>query len=168
MRLSNSRLAAAAAAVLLLAACTPPPPPAAVSNTTTPAPAADPTDGIAEAIRRHTTTTTRASRTRVTAPAATATVARKEIPTAQPAAAGTTRVSSTAYCLTGTMANGRRAHWGAVAMNGVPFGTAYEALDGPFAGHTFIVSDRIGHSSQFDIAMPGNYGRRTITIRRAH
>ncbi len=86
-----------------------------------------------------------------------------------PQAGGDVRVvTSTAYCLTGTMANGQRAHAGAVAMNGVPLGSVW-AVDG--AG-TYTVADRIGHGSQFDIAMPGDcgaaiaYGRRTITVRR--
>lgn len=81
-------------------------------------------------------------------------------------------VSSTAYCLTGTMANGQRVHDGAVAMNGVGFGVRWRVLSGPMAGRVFTVKDRIGHSSQFDIAMPGRcdaarrYGRHTITIER--
>jgi hypothetical protein len=81
------------------------------------------------------------------------------------------RVSSTAYCLTGTMASGRRVYPGAAAMNGTPLGSRYEVLDGPRAGETFVVEDRIGHGSAFDIAYPGDcrgaysYGRRTISIR---
>jgi hypothetical protein len=81
------------------------------------------------------------------------------------------RVSSTAYCLTGTMASGRRVYSGAAAMNGTPLGSRYEVLDGPRAGETFVVEDRIGHGSAFDIAYPGDcrgaygYGRRTISIR---
>lgn len=84
---------------------------------------------------------------------------------------GTRRVSSTAYCLTGMMASGRRVYSGAVAMNGTPMGSRYQVLDGPRAGETFTVADRIGYGSSFDIAYPGdcrgasNYGRRTITIR---
>lgn len=80
------------------------------------------------------------------------------------------RVNSTAYCLTGTMANGQKAHYGAVAMNGVPFGTRVAILSGPRAGTTVVVKDRIGHSSGFDLAYPGNcsaaiqYGRRNILI----
>jgi hypothetical protein len=81
------------------------------------------------------------------------------------------RVSSTAYCLTGTMASGRTVYSGAAAMNGTPLGSRYQVLDGPRAGETFVVEDRIGHGSAFDIAYPGdcrgayNYGRRTISIR---
>lgn len=77
-------------------------------------------------------------------------------------------VSSTAYCLTGTMANGQRVFRGAVAMNGVPLGSRWRIV----GGGTFVVADRIGHGSGFDIAMPGDcdgarrYGRRTVTIER--
>lgn len=89
-----------------------------------------------------------------------------------PASGPARRVNSTAYCLTGTMANGRRVFHGAVAMNGVAFGTRWRILDGPLAGRVLTVADRIGHSSQFDVAMPGDcqaarrYGRRTVTIER--
>lgn len=81
-------------------------------------------------------------------------------------------VSSTAYCLTGRMASGRFTYYGAAAMNGVPLGSRYQVLSGPRAGTTLVVEDRIGHSSGFDIAYPGNcgaarsYGRRTITIQQ--
>lgn len=79
-------------------------------------------------------------------------------------------VESTAYCLTGTMANGDTAHSGAVAMNGVKMGTRYKILTGPERGEEVVVADRIGHSSDFDIAMPGDcdgareYGRRSIDV----
>ncbi|CAN5849512.1 hypothetical protein BH23ACT12_BH23ACT12_23210 [soil metagenome] len=82
-------------------------------------------------------------------------------------------MSSTAYCLTGRMASGRFVYPGAAAMNGVPLGSRYRVLDGPRAGSTFVIEDRIGHSSGFDIAYPGNcgaaraYGRRTISIQQA-
>lgn len=77
-------------------------------------------------------------------------------------------VQSTAYCLTGTMANGQRTYRGAVAMNGVPLGSQWMTN----TGAVYTVADRIGHSSQFDIAMPGDcaaaraYGRRVIKVRR--
>lgn len=69
------------------------------------------------------------------------------------------------------MANGERVHDGAVAMNGVPFGTRFEVLSGPYAGRVLTVKDRIGHSSEFDIWMAScdaalNYGRRRISIRQ--
>jgi hypothetical protein len=84
---------------------------------------------------------------------------------------GAQRVTSTAYCLTGTMASGRRVYPGAAAMNGTPLGSRYQVLDGPRAGETFVIEDRIGYGSSFDIAYPGDcrgaysYGRRTISIR---
>ena len=83
----------------------------------------------------------------------------------------TLTVSSTAYCLQGTMANGQTVHAGAVAMNGPAFGTQYRVLNGPMAGSVLTVSDRIGHSSQFDVWMAScdaaiAYGRQTITIQQ--
>jgi hypothetical protein len=94
-------------------------------------------------------------------------------PAAQAPGAGQIRsVSSTAYCLTGTMASGRRVYWGAVAMNGVPLGSRWAVLSGPWAGRVLTVEDRIGHGSGFDVAMPGScgaarsYGRRAIQVRR--
>lgn len=80
------------------------------------------------------------------------------------------RVESTAYCLTGTMASGKPVYEGAAAMNGVPLGSKYQVVDGPEAGKIYTIEDRIGHSSEFDIAFPGDceaamqYGRRTINI----
>lgn len=80
------------------------------------------------------------------------------------------RVESTAYCLTGTMASGKAVYDGAAAMNGVPLGTKYQVVNGPEAGKIFTIEDRIGHSSDFDIAYPGDcdaaieYGRRIINI----
>ena len=175
-----TRAFAVAAAVVTLAACPARKPvdhttavaanaPTTTTTTSVVPQAGDVTEGLDRVLTDSTSTTARASRSRS---ATTTTTTRRARPAVAATADGTTRVNSTAYCLTGTMANGRRAHWGAVAMNGPTFGTRYEVLDGPFAGHTFVVSDRIGHSSQFDIAMPGNctgainYGRRTITIRR--
>lgn len=109
------------------------------------------------------------------APASTARQPEAPAPSAPEKAAvgtqGIRRVSSTAYCLTGTMASGQRVYNGAVAMNGTPIGSRYQVLDGPRAGETFTVADRIGYGSSFDIAYPGDckgassYGRRTISIR---
>lgn len=79
-------------------------------------------------------------------------------------------VESTAYCLTGTMASGKAVYEGAAAMNGVPLGAQYQVVDGPQAGTIYTIEDRISHSSDFDIAFPGDceaaiqYGRRTINI----
>jgi hypothetical protein len=96
----------------------------------------------------------------------------RSVPLPAEAPQGTVRtVSSTAYCLTGHMANGQRAHSGAVAMNRVAFGTSVEVMSGPLAGSTLVVKDRIGHGSQFDVAMPADcsgarqYGRRLIQVR---
>lgn len=79
-------------------------------------------------------------------------------------------VDSTAYCLTSNNAIGRTPRHGDVAMNGVPFGSSWYVHDGPYAGATLVVADRIGSGSQFDIWMGcqamRQYGRRTITIHR--
>lgn len=87
-------------------------------------------------------------------------------------------VNSTAYCLTGTMKDGTRASDGSVAVLGsalrswAPMHSRWEVLSGPYAGRVLTVRDRVGHGSQFDVAMPGRcaaarqYGRRTIAIRR--
>lgn len=78
------------------------------------------------------------------------------------------RVSATAYCETGTMANGQRTYDGAVAANRWALGTRLYAVE---LGRTFTVADRIGHGSDFDIAMPGRcgdairFGRRTLHVR---
>lgn len=82
------------------------------------------------------------------------------------------RVHSTAYCLSGRMANGQYAHRGAAAMNGVPLGTRFRVMTGPLRGKILTVKDRVGHGSEFDVAMPNNcssarrYGRRTVNLRR--
>lgn len=80
-------------------------------------------------------------------------------------------VDSTAYCEHGRMANGRRTHDGAVAMNHVPFGSRYRVLNGPKKGKVLKVEDRIGSGSQFDIWVNScrgakYYGRRHIRIQR--
>jgi 3D (Asp-Asp-Asp) domain-containing protein len=86
---------------------------------------------------------------------------------AGPAAPGGVRVSATAYCETGTMANGQRTYDGAVAANRWAFGTRLYAAE---LGRTYTVADRIGSGSEFDIAMPGRcsnaiaFGRRTLHV----
>lgn len=78
-------------------------------------------------------------------------------------------VESTAYCLTGTMANGQRAHRGAVAANRWPLGTRLRVTPSP-VGELVTVEDRIGHGSELDFAMPGDcaaarqWGRRAVTV----
>jgi hypothetical protein len=87
----------------------------------------------------------------------------------QPAAASKRRISSTAYCETGRMANGDLAHDGAVSSHQLPRGTRWEVLSGPYAGRVLTVADT-GPLATFDIAMPGRcgdaiaYGRRSIEI----
>lgn len=126
---------------------------------------ADPTAGLAEVLDMAAARAfpPRASRSRQRA--ATAASSRAASP---PAGGNTRTVVSTAYCLTGVMANGQPARRGAVAMNSVPLGSIWQ-IEG---GGTYVVADRVGHGSQFDIAMPGDcdaaraYGRRTVTVRR--
>jgi hypothetical protein len=79
-------------------------------------------------------------------------------------------VASTAYCLHSNTATGRTPRDGDVAMNGVLFGTEVSVLSGPLAGRTFVVADRIGHSSELDFwicprSAALEYGRRQIEIR---
>lgn len=71
------------------------------------------------------------------------------------------------YCLTGTMADGQPTHSGAVATldRSIPFGTRVSI---PGLG-TFVVEDRIGYGSDFDVWTPScatatSWGRRTLTV----
>jgi 3D (Asp-Asp-Asp) domain-containing protein len=79
-------------------------------------------------------------------------------------------VTSTAYCLTGHMADGTPAEQGAVASNAHPLGTVLEASDSPWGPGTFVVRDRIGWGSQLDFAIPGDcalarrWGRRRVSV----
>lgn len=78
-------------------------------------------------------------------------------------------VVSTGYCLETQTASGSVPAPGTVAMNGVRLGSRWLVHDGPFAGQTLLVTDRIGHGSQFDIWFADcdaaiAYGRRTVTI----
>jgi 3D (Asp-Asp-Asp) domain-containing protein len=135
---------------------------------------ADPTAVDWEGLSRiPATTTTALDQQRVTSRRSSRGAAsRTGIPAARAGAAtpdGDERVvTSTAYCLTGRTASGAPARAGMAAMNGVPLGSRWQ-VDG---GGVFVIADRIGHGSQFDIAMPGDcdaarrYGRRTITVRR--
>ena len=113
-----------------------------------------------------TTTTTAPPTTTTTAAARVRTLARGVEPSG-----AARRAVSTGYCLEGTTASGREVGPGTVAMNGVPLGSRWYVHDGPFAGTTLEVADRIGHGTDFDIwfehcsdAMA--YGRRTITVER--
>lgn len=158
------------AAVILLAACAAPARPQVTDLAADVRPREPIYEGVESyqtptTVPRRNPPTTRASRSHRASPAQVAPAPKLPVS----ATGETRRVSSTAYCLTGTMASGKRVYSGAVAMNGVPFGSRWYAVE---LGRTFTVEDRIGHSSQFDIAMPGDcagarqYGRRTLTIRR--
>lgn len=110
------------------------------------------------------TTTVARPKPRVSRGTPRTTVARPRVP----AGGDVRRVSSTAYCLRGRMASGKPTYSGAAAMNGVPLGSRWHVVE---LGRTFIVEDRIGHGSQFDIWFASceaaiQYGRRTVTIRR--
>lgn len=78
-------------------------------------------------------------------------------------------VSSTAYCLTGNMANGSPARRGAVAANRWPIGTRLRVSPSP-VGEIVTVEDRIGSGSELDFALPGDcagaraWGRRAVTV----
>lgn len=79
-------------------------------------------------------------------------------------------VTSTAYCLTGHMADGTPAERGAVASNRHPLGTALDVSDSPWGPGTFVVRDRIGWGSQLDFATAGDcplarrWGRRRVAV----
>jgi 3D (Asp-Asp-Asp) domain-containing protein len=73
----------------------------------------------------------------------------------------------TAYCGGGTTASGRQVYEGEVATirRDVPFGTRVRIGD---LG-TFVVEDRIGHGSEFDVYMSScsradEFGRRRLTV----
>lgn len=91
-------------------------------------------------------------------------------PTASADGGNILTLESTAYEETGsTMANGEYPYFGAVACNILPLGTRIKVLDGPFAGQTFVVKDRIGWGSQLDfylgdVAACYEYGRRVVRI----
>lgn len=90
-------------------------------------------------------------------------------PSSSARADGSATVSATAYCLTGTMADGTPAHRGAVAANRWPLGTRLRVSSSP-VGEIVTVEDRIGSGSDLDFALPGScdearsWGRRTITV----
>jgi len=102
---------------------------------------------------------------------ATVTAAAALLVGAATATARTMRVTSTAYCLRGTMANGRGVHYGAVAMNILPLGKRIRVNRSPFGRHLrFRVEDRIGWGTQLDFWVPScgmayAWGRRTVRVR---
>jgi 3D (Asp-Asp-Asp) domain-containing protein len=78
---------------------------------------------------------------------------------------------STAYCITGTMADGTVTRAGSAASNRHPLGTRITVLGGGPGGlRRWTVRDRIGHSSQLDFWQPScgaalAWGRRTVRYR---
>jgi 3D (Asp-Asp-Asp) domain-containing protein len=80
-------------------------------------------------------------------------------------------VVSTAYCLTGTMADGSYTREASIAHNGFPLGTRV-TVSPPFRGRRrFVVRDRIGWGTDLDFWAPScgsaiQYGRRVIRVRR--
>jgi 3D (Asp-Asp-Asp) domain-containing protein len=78
-------------------------------------------------------------------------------------------VSSTAYCLRGTMANGLPVRYGAVAMNMVPLGTRIWVSRSPTGLRRHTVMDRIGWGTQLDFWVPScaravQWGRRRVRV----
>lgn len=79
--------------------------------------------------------------------------------------------TSTAYCLSGKMADGSYTRARSVAHNGYPLGTKI-TVDPPFRGvRRWVVRDRIGHGTQLDFWTPScanaiRYGRKTVKVRK--
>lgn len=87
-----------------------------------------------------------------------------------PATAQAYTVSTTGYCLRGTMANGQYVHWGAVANNFLPLGATIRMSRAIYGRRYFKVKDRIGWGTALDIWFPTCsqarvFGRRTLTFR---
>lgn len=79
--------------------------------------------------------------------------------------------TSTAYCLTGTMADGTYTRAGSVAHNGYPLGTRLTVHPAPQGRRRWVVRDRIGWGTQIDFWQPScaaalAWGRRTVRVRR--
>lgn len=81
-------------------------------------------------------------------------------------------LSSTSYCLTGTMADGSRTRAHSVAMNTLPLGTEIRLVKPKhfYGVRRFWVRDRIGHGSQIDFwhrscGTSLRWGRKNVTIR---
>lgn len=80
-------------------------------------------------------------------------------------------VISTAYCLSGTMADGTGVRGGSVANNWYPLGTKITVSASPTGRKRFVVRDRIGWGSSLDFWVPScslarSWGRRTVKIKR--
>lgn len=79
-------------------------------------------------------------------------------------------VVSTAYCLSGTMADGSYTRAGSVANNHLSLGTRVEVTTSPTQGRSFVVRDRIGWGTQLDFWVPSCarallWGRRVVGLR---
>lgn len=80
-------------------------------------------------------------------------------------------VSSTAYCLGGTMADSTAVRAGSIAHNGYPLGTRLTVEPSPTGRQRWTVRDRIGWGTELDFWLPTcgaarAWGRRRVTIRR--
>lgn len=80
-------------------------------------------------------------------------------------------VVSTAYCLSGTMADGSQTRAGSVASNQYPLGTHLIIKPAPYHRKHWVVRDRIGWGTELDFWRPTcslamRWGRRTVHIRR--
>lgn len=81
--------------------------------------------------------------------------------------------SSTAYCLSGRMADGTYVRPRSAASNRHPLGTRLQLTGrqaGPGGLRRYVVRDRIGHGSELDLwtgscAQAIRYGRRRVTYR---
>lgn len=79
--------------------------------------------------------------------------------------------TSTAYCLSGRMADGTGVRAGSVAHNGYPLGTQLTITPSPTGARRFVVRDRIGWGTQLDFWLPScaaarAWGRRTVHVTR--
>jgi len=80
-------------------------------------------------------------------------------------------VVSTAYCLSGAMADGTPTRPGSVASNRFPLGAELEIRPSPTGQRYFRVRDRIGWGTELDFWLPScsdalRWGRRTVRLRR--
>lgn len=79
-------------------------------------------------------------------------------------------VVSTAYCLSGTMADGSHTRAGSVASNHYRLGTHLVIKHAPTRRKHWVVRDRIGYGTELDFWVPTcgqarQWGRRTIKVR---